>query len=85
MAERLIKRTVDIVGSLLAIAISFPIMLLVFLMVKLTSKGPAIFWSNRFGQYGAYFNMPKFRTMVIGTPDVATHELRQADRYVTPR
>ena len=50
----------------------------------LTSKGPIIYWSNRVGKDNAIFRMPKFRTMRIDTPAVATHLLNDPDRYLTP-
>lgn len=78
------KRTIDL--FLLAIALVFlsiP-MLIVALMVKLTSPGPIVFWSDRVGQYNRIFRMPKFRTMQVNTPNVATHLLVGAGSYLTP-
>jgi O-antigen biosynthesis protein WbqP len=59
-------------------------MLLVALLVRLTSKGPIIFWSDRVGRGNHLFSMPKFRTMRVNTPNVATHLLSSADQYLTP-
>lgn len=53
-------------------------------MVKFTSKGPIIFWSQRAGKNNQLFWMPKFRTMLIETPNVATHLLVGANQYLTP-
>ena len=61
----------------------FPI-LLIALLVKWTSPGPAIHWSSRVGRNSTLFKMPKFRTMRTGAPDVATHLLTDYDRYITP-
>lgn len=58
-------------------------MILIALMVKLTSKGRALCWSDRIGKDNTVFKMPKFRTMRQGTPAIATH-LLNPDRYVTP-
>ncbi len=59
-------------------------MLLVALLVKLTSPGPVLYWSNRVGVGNAIFKMPKFRTMRIDTPAVATHLLSNPNEYLTP-
>lgn len=54
------------------------------MMVKLTSKGPILYWSDRVGIHNSIFKMPKFRTMKINTPAVATHLLNHPDQYLTP-
>lgn len=59
-------------------------MLLIAVMVKLTSPGPALYWSDRVGKDNVLFRMPKFRTMQIDTPAVATHLLTNPDYYLTP-
>jgi O-antigen biosynthesis protein WbqP len=59
-------------------------MLVVAALVKLTSKGPSMYWSDRVGRGNAIFKMPKFRTMRIDTPAVATHLLGDPDRWLTP-
>ncbi len=59
-------------------------MLFVAILVKLTSKGPVLYWSDRVGKYNKIFKMPKFRTMKIDTPTVATHLLSNPDQYLTP-
>ena len=58
-------------------------MLLVALLVKLTSPGPVLYWSDRVGRYNRIFRMPKFRTMRIDTPAVATHLMQNPDEYLT--
>ncbi len=78
------KRLFDIGCSGLAfIALTIP-MLIVALLVKLTSTGPIFYWSDRVGRNNAIFRMPKFRTMRIDTPAVATHLLGDPDRWLTP-
>lgn len=62
---------------------SFP-MFLIALLVKATSKGPVLYWSDRVGRSNAIFKMPKFRTMKIDTPAVATHLLSNPDQFLTP-
>ena len=59
-------------------------MLLIALLVKLTSRGPVLYWSERVGKDNAIFRMPKFRTMRVDTPEVATHLMKDPDRFLTP-
>jgi O-antigen biosynthesis protein WbqP len=61
-----------------------PFMLLVAIAVRLSSKGPALYWSDRVGKNNKIFRMPKFRSMLIDTPDVATHLLDNPDVYLSP-
>jgi len=75
MLERLI-------AALLFIFI-FPLLILITLLIKLESKGPAIFWSRRIGINSEEFFMPKFRTMRQNTPQVATHLLQDPNKYIT--
>ena len=78
------KRVFDIfLGCLLALILLLPV-LLVTVSVRLTSKGPALYWSDRVGQYNNIFKMPKFRTMKVGTPAVATHLLADVSSHLTP-
>jgi len=58
-------------------------MILIALVVKLTSKGPALYWSDRVGIYNTVFRMPKFRTMRLDTPEMATHLMKDPSHYVT--
>ncbi len=60
-----------------------PIFLFLIFLIKLSSEGPAIFWSDRFGKDSVIFSMPKFRTMLIETPQKATHLLDDPDKYLT--
>lgn len=78
------KRLLDLV-LVLVIGIVFAIpLLLVALAVLLTSHGPVLYWSDRVGRNKRIFKMPKFRSMQIGTPAVATHLLTNPDAYLTP-
>lgn len=58
-------------------------LLLVYLLVILSSKGGALYWSDRVGKDNKIFKMPKFRTMLLNTPELATHLLKDPDSYLT--
>jgi O-antigen biosynthesis protein WbqP len=78
------KRVFDIFLGCLAALILFVPVLLVALAVRLTSKGPALYWSDRVGRNNVIFRMPKFRSMRVGTPAVATHLLANPKAHLTP-
>lgn len=78
------KRLIDFSLSFILLLLFTVPMLLVALFVKLTSKGPVLYWSDRIGRDNVIFKMPKFRTMRIDTPAVATHLLSNPDRFLTP-
>jgi O-antigen biosynthesis protein WbqP len=79
------KRTFDILLTSMAGLVLFPVMLVIAAAVKLTSEGPILYWSERVGINNSIFRMPKFRTMRVGTPQLATHLMADAaDQYVTP-
>lgn len=78
------KRVFDVALALSAGLLLCVPLLAVWLLVRLTSPGPALYWSDRVGRYNRIFSMPKFRTMRIGTPAVATHLLENPDVYLTP-
>lgn len=59
-------------------------MIALSLLIKLTSKGPVLYWSDRVGINNSIFKMPKFRTMKTETPSVATHMLKNPEHYLTP-
>jgi len=78
------KKVFDIcLGCLVALTLFVPV-LLVAMVVRLTSKGPALYWSDRVGQNNVIFKMPKFRSMRIDTPAVATHLLADPHSHLTP-
>jgi len=79
-----LKRACDIVGALLVLAVLGLPMAVVALAVRVTSRGPALYWSQRVGRYNRLFAMPKFRTMRVDTPVVATHLLGDPARHLTP-
>jgi O-antigen biosynthesis protein WbqP len=78
------KRFFDLVLCFLAILPIASIIFMVSIIVKLTSKGPVLYWSDRVGKENLIFKMPKFRTMQVGTPALATHLLSDSDQYITP-
>jgi O-antigen biosynthesis protein WbqP len=78
------KRVFDIFLGMLAALILFVPVLLVAMAVRLTSKGPVLYWSDRVGRNNVIFKMPKFRSMRVGTPAVATHLLTDARTHLTP-
>ncbi len=80
----MLKRLFDLVLALLAAALLALPIVLIALLVRLSSKGPALYWSDRIGRNNEIFRMPKFRTMRTGTPAVATHLLADPHAYLTP-
>lgn len=78
------KRLFDLVVAVPAALVLLLPVLLVALLVRLTSAGPALYWSDRVGRDNRIFKMPKFRSMRIGTPAVATHLLSDPASHLTP-
>ena len=78
------KRIFDFVVAVILSGIFAVPMLLIALLVKTSSEGPILYWSERVGLQNGIFRMPKFRTMRIDTPAVATHLLKNPDEYLTP-
>lgn len=78
------KRLFDILLALSSVLLLLLPILLVSLMVQLTSRGPVLYWSDRVGRQNKIFKMPKFRSMQLGTPAIATHLLNNPDDYLTP-
>ena len=76
------------IWNLLLVVVVFlllaPLMLTVAIAVRLTSEGPVLHWSNRVGKNSKIFKMPKFRSMRIKTPNVATHLLENSSFYLSP-
>ncbi|WP_096664148.1 sugar transferase [Polaromonas sp. AET17H-212] len=78
------KRLIDLALALCAaLVLALPIALLAAL-VRLTSPGPVLYWSDRVGRHNTIFRMPKFRSMRLGTPAVATHLLSDPHSHLTP-
>jgi O-antigen biosynthesis protein WbqP len=78
------KRLIDLILTLVTTVLLLLPVLIVAALVKLTSKGPALYWSDRVGKNNAIFKMPKFRSMKVDTPVVATHLLADPESVLTP-
>ncbi|MBU5485771.1 sugar transferase [Clostridium sp. MSJ-11] len=78
------RRIFDALISLLFLLISLPVFLIISIIIKLTSKGPVFFTQMRIGKNNELFKFYKFRTMKLGTPNVATDKLQSAQSYITP-
>lgn len=78
------KRLLDFLLSLTAVLLLLVPIVLVALAVRVTSPGPVLYWSDRVGQHNRIFRMPKFRSMEVDTPAVATHLLQDPAAYLTP-
>ena len=83
-AEELFRRFFDLfLGFVTSVVFLFPLAIIA-LLVKLTSKGPILYWSDRVGHHNTIFSMPKLRTMRVGTQVVASHLLQNPDECLTP-
>lgn len=78
-----LKRLCDIAAALVGLALLGPAMLVIALLIRLSSPGPALHWSKRVGRHNRIFRMAKFRSMRNDTPQVATHLLDNPDQFVT--
>jgi len=79
-----LKRAFDLsIAITAAIVLAIP-MLVIAALVRLTSPGPALYWSRRVGRNNEIFLMPKFRSMRTDTPQLATHLLTDSDKWITP-
>lgn len=78
------KRLFDLFSSIILLLLFFLPMVLIAIAIRLTSKGPVIFWSDRIGKNNKIFKMPKFRSMKIDTPALATHLLDNPNYYLSP-
>ncbi|HUX79488.1 MAG TPA: sugar transferase [Alphaproteobacteria bacterium] len=78
------KRIFDIIIATVIGICLLPLALIISLAIKLTSEGPVIYWSDRVGRHNKIFKMPKFRTMKVDTPSLATRRMTQPELYLTP-
>jgi len=78
------KRIFDIVLSIILLIVLILPMLLISLLIRFTSDGQALYWSDRVGKNSVVFKMPKFRSMQTNTPVVATHLMKQPDEFLSP-
>jgi O-antigen biosynthesis protein WbqP len=79
-----VKRIFDFLCALLLTILFFPVIILVAVLIKLSDPGPSLYWSKRVGKNNKIFWMPKFRSMRMDTPQVATHLLTDSKSYLIP-
>jgi len=79
-----VKRFLDILLALFLLIALLILIVLTIIFVRLTSKGPSLYWSDRVGKNNKIFKMPKFRSMLIDTPAMATHLLNNPDSHLSP-
>ena len=78
------KRFFDLILAVFLLILLSPLFLIIALSIRVTSNGPIIYWSDRVGINNNIFKMPKFRTMLVNTPEVATHLLKNPARFLSP-
>ncbi len=78
------KRLFDFILATILVIILLVPMLFIALMIRLTSKGPVLYWSDRVGFANSIYKMPKFRSMRIDTPEVATHLMSNPEEFLSP-
>ena len=78
------KRIFDLLLGVVIFVLLLAPMLLIAIAVCLSSRGPVLYWSDRVGKNNKIFKMPKFRSMLVNTPDVATHLLNNPDSHLSP-
>jgi O-antigen biosynthesis protein WbqP len=76
------KRLFDLFLAILLLILFAPILIVVAIIIKLSDPGPALYWSKRVGRHNKLFMMPKFRSMKLSTPQVATHLLTNPEQYL---
>lgn len=80
----MLKRSFDLLLAFLVLLLLLIPIIVVSGVVRFTSRGPVLYWSDRVGRHNQLFSMPKFRSMQVGTPAVATHLLTNPDDHLTP-
>ncbi len=78
------KRLFDLLLGFVVLIVLITPMLLIFISIRISSQGSGLYWSKRIGKNSFIFQMPKFRTMQVNTPSVATHLLDNPDAYLSP-
>jgi len=78
------KRLFDFTFAIMLIIVLFAVIVIVALVIKLSSKGPVLYWSDRIGRENIVFRMPKFRSMHVGTPALASHLISNPASFLTP-
>ncbi len=80
----ILKRIFDLILALVLVVLFSIPMLVMAALIKLMSKGPAIFWTDRVGVNNSIFKMAKFRTMKLNTPQIASHLMENPEDYLIP-
>ncbi len=83
MKNNFTKRVFDLTFATILIILCAPIFFVISILIKVFSKGPILHWSKRIGKKNVIFEMPKFRTMHIDTPQLATHLMRNPQKNIT--
>ena len=83
MYNRLFKRMLDFSLALVGLLVAWPVLLLIAVAIKIDDPGPAIFKQKRVGIHKSYFELYKFRSMKVDTPDVPTHLLENPEQYIS--
>ena len=78
------KRSFDLAICVASSILLIPVFILITLAIRISSPGPALYWSDRVGRHNQLFKMPKFRSMRLDTPAAATHLLSNPDQWLTP-
>lgn len=83
MYKTFLKRTIDFVLSLIGLIVLSPVFLIIAIAIKIDDPGPVLFKQKRVGVHKSYFNLYKFRSMKVNTPDVPTHLLENPEQYIS--
>lgn len=83
MYNKIFKRIIDFVLSLLGLLVLSALFLIIIIAIKIDDPGPAFFKQKRVGIHKTYFNLYKFRSMKMNTPDIPTHLLKNPEQYIT--
>lgn len=83
MYKSFLKRTIDLILSLIGLVVLLPVFLIIALAIKVDDPGPVFFKQKRIGIHKSYFNLYKFRSMKVNTPDVPTHLLENPEQYIS--
>ena len=78
-----LKRSFDLLFSFFLLVVLFPLFLLISFLIKISSEGDILYWSKRVGRHNTLFDMPKFRTMTVEAPVIATHLFSDSSSYLT--
>lgn len=80
----MLKRSFDVAAASLGLILAGPLLVVLMVLVRFDSPGPALHWSERVGRDNRPFRMPKLRTLRVGAPQVATHLFESLDAWTTP-